>query len=198
MSVSAQPERWSGLIVSLHWAAGAIILALIAMGWAMIHGGLDSAWTFDIYQWHKSWGFVALVLTAARLAARSVSASPPAPVSPRWERRLAATTQASLYILMVCAILSGWLVVSASPLPVPTQFFDLFVIPNIAPPDPSLFAGAVLAHKIAAWTIAALVVLHVIGALKHHFADGDDVMKRIAPRWHRPGSPRGKKTASRL
>ena len=191
MSVSAQPERWSGLIVSLHWAAGAIILALIAMGWAMIHGGLDSAWTFDIYQWHKSWGFVALVLTAARLAARSVSASPPAPVSPRWERRLAATTQASLYILMVCAILSGWLVVSASPLPVPTRFFDLFVIPNIAPPDPSLFAGAVLAHKIAAWTIAALVVLHVIGALKHHFADGDDVMKRIAPRWRRLSPPRG-------
>lgn len=179
------------MIVSLHWAAGAIILALIAMGWAMIHGGLDSAWTFDIYQWHKSWGFVALVLTAARLAARSVSASPPAPVSPRWERRLAATTQASLYILMVCAILSGWLVVSASPLPVPTRFFDLFVIPNIAPPDPSLFASAVLAHKIAAWTIAALVALHVIGALKHHFADGDDVMKRIAPRWRRLSPPRG-------
>ncbi len=179
------------MIVSLHWAAGAIILALIAMGWAMIHGGLDSAWTFDIYQWHKSWGFVALVLTAARLAARSVSASPPAPVSPRWERRLAAATQASLYILMVCAILSGWLVVSASPLPVPTRFFDLFVIPNIAPPDPSLFADAVLAHKIAAWTIAALVVLHVIGALKHHFADSDDVMKRMTPRWRRLGPPRG-------
>ncbi len=179
------------MIVSLHWAAGAIILALIAMGWAMIHGGLDSAWTFDIYQWHKSWGFVALVLTAARLAARSVSASPPAPVSPRWERRLAAATQASLYILMVCAIVSGWLVVSASPLPVPTRFFDLFVIPNIAPPDPSLFADAVLAHKIAAWTIAALVVLHVAGALKHHFADSDDVMKRMTPRWRRLSPPRG-------
>ena len=163
------------MIISLHWAAGAIILALIAMGWAMIHGGLDSAWTFDLYQWHKSLGFVALALTAARLAARSVSASPPAPVSPRWERRLAAFTQASLYILTICAILSGWLVVSASPLPVPTRFFDLFVIPNIAPPDPSLFAGAALAHKLAAWAIAVLVALHVAGALKHHFVDRDDV-----------------------
>ena len=179
------------MIVSLHWAAGAIILALIAMGWAMIHGDLDSAWTFDIYQWHKSWGLVALVLTAARLAARFVSASPPAPVSPRWEQRLAAATQASLYILTVCAIISGWLVVSASTLPVPTRFFDLFVIPNIAPPNPSLFADAMLAHKIAAWTIAALVVLHVAGALKHHFVDGDDVMKRIAPRWRRLSPPRG-------
>ena len=39
----------------LHWAGAAVILALIARGWAMIHGGLDSAWTFDIYQRHKSW-----------------------------------------------------------------------------------------------------------------------------------------------
>ena len=110
---------------------------------------------------------------------------------PRWEHHLAAATQASLYILTICAIVSGWLVVSASPLPVPTQFFDLFVVPNIAPPDPSLFAGAVLAHKIAAWGTAALVVLHVAGALKHHFADGDDVMKRMAPRWRRLSPPRG-------
>ncbi len=183
MNPEARPQRWSGLIISLHWAAGAVILALIALGWAMIHGSLDSAWTFDIYQWHKSWGFVALVLTAGRLAARLVSASPPAPVSPRWEHRLAAAAQALLYILMVCAIVSGWLVVSASPLPVPTRFFDLFVIPNIAPPDPSLFADAVLAHKIAAWTIAVLVVLHVIGALKHNFVDRDDVMKRMLPGW---------------
>jgi cytochrome b561 len=190
LSATARPERWSGAIVSLHWAAGAVILALIAMGWAMIHGDLDSAWTFDIYQWHKSWGFVALVLTAARLGARFVSASPPAPGSPRWEHRLAAITQASLYILMVCAIVSGWLIVSASPLPVPTRFFDLFVIPNIAPPDPALFAGAVLAHKIAAWTIAALVVLHVAGALKHHFADRDDVLKRMLPGWRSPAAPR--------
>ena len=190
MSVSARPERWSGSIVWLHWAGAAIILALIAMGWAMIHGGLDSAWTFDIYQWHKSWGFVALALTAVRLGARLVSFSPPS-LPPRWEHRLAAAAQASLYILTICAIVSGWLVVSASPLPVPTRFFDLFVIPNIAPPDPSLFADAVLAHKIAAWTIAALVVLHVAGALKHHFADGDDVMKRMAPRWRRLSPPRG-------
>jgi cytochrome b561 len=149
----------------------------------MVYGGLDAAVTFDLYQWHKSLGFAVLALTAPRLAARFVGSSPPAQASPRWERRLAACTQASLYVLMIAAILSGWLVVSTSPLPVPTRFFDLFVIPNIAPPDPSLFAGAALAHKLAAWAIAALVVLHVAGALKHHFVDGDDVLRRMLPRW---------------
>jgi cytochrome b561 len=176
-------------MISLHWAAGAVILALLAIGWVMIHGGLDAAATFDLYQRHKSWGFVALVLTAGRLAARWLSASPPAPASPRWERRLAALTQRALYALTIGAILSGWLLVSASPLPVPTRFFDLFVIPNIppsiAPPAPSLFAAAVLGHKLAAWAIALLVALHAAGALKHHFVNGDDVLKRMLPRRRR-------------
>jgi cytochrome b561 len=135
-------------------------------------------------------GFAALALTALRLAVRFVSSSPPAPVSARWERRLAAITQGSLYLLTICAIASGWLVVSTSPLPVPTRFFDLFVIPNIARPDPSLFADAALAHKLIAWVIALLIALHVVGALKHHFVDGDDVLKRMLPRWWSLG-PRG-------
>ena len=78
LTAEARPARWSGLIISLHWAGAAIILALIALGWAMVYGGLDAASTFDLYQWHKSFGFVALALTAARLAARFAGSSPPA------------------------------------------------------------------------------------------------------------------------
>jgi cytochrome b561 len=65
---------------------------------------------------------------------------------------------------------------------VPTRFFDLFVIPNIAPADPALFAEAALAHKLAAWAIAFLVALHVAGALKHQWIDKDDTLLRILPR----------------
>jgi cytochrome b561 len=188
LSAEARPARWNGWIISFHWAAGATILALVAVGLLMTYGGLDSATTFDLYQQHKSLGFVALALTAPRLVARFLSSSPPAPVSPRWEGRLAAFTQGSLYVLTIGAILSGWLLVSASPLPVPTRFFNLFVIPDIARPDPRLFAAAALAHKVSAWAIAFLLPLHVAGALKHHFVDGDDVLKRMLPRWR---SPRG-------
>jgi len=185
LNAEIRPARWSGLIISLHWAAAAIILALLALGWVMVYGGLDAAATFDLYQWHKSFGFAALAFTAARLAARSVSSAPPAPVSRRWERRLAAFTQGALYALAIFVIVTGWLVVSASPLPVPTRFFNLFVIPNIASPDPSLFAAATLTHKLAAWSIAVLVALHAAGALKHHFLDRDDVLSRMLPRSRR-------------
>ena len=190
MTPGDRPARWSGPVISLHWAGAAVILALIAWGWAMIYGGLDSAAAFDLYQQHKSLGFVALALTAARLAARFARASPPAPVSPAWERRLAAFVQGALYILTLCAIVSGWLVVSTSPLPIPTRFFDLFVIPNIAPADPSLFAAAVLAHKLTAWAIACLVALHVAGAVKHRLVNRDDVLRRMSPAWPKLGASR--------
>jgi cytochrome b561 len=88
---------------------------------------------------------------------------------------------------LVCAVLTLEVL---APLPVPTRFFDLFVIPNIAQPDPSLFADATLAHRLAAWGIAFLIVLHVAGALKHHFVNRDDVLKRMLPRWRSLSTPR--------
>jgi cytochrome b561 len=84
-------------------------------------------------------------------------------------------------VLTIGAIVAGWLVVSTSPLPIPTRFFNLFVIPDIAQPDAALFAGATLAHEVAAYAIAGLVALHVAGALKHHFVDRDDTLRRILP-----------------
>src|SRR5271165_1629954 len=134
----------------------------------MIHGGFDAATTFDLYQLHKSFGFVVLALTATRLGGRAAFTAPAAAPSALWEQRLA-------------AFFAGWLVVSTSPLPIPTKFFNLFVIPNIAGPDGALFARATLAHALMAYAIAALVALHIAGALKHHWIVRDDVLTRMLP-----------------
>jgi cytochrome b561 len=191
LSLGSRPKRWGALMIALHWLAAANILALLALGWVMIYGDLGAAATFDAYQLHKSLGFVILALTAARLAMRLSVASPPAPAAERWELTLAAFTQSSFYVLTIAAIAAGWLLVSFSPLPIPTRFFNLFVIPNIARPDAALFGAATFAHKWAAWAIACLVALHTVGALKHHFVDRDDVLIRMLPRMSRPSRPRG-------
>jgi cytochrome b561 len=181
LSGEKRPGRWGALPMALHWLIALIIAALIVIGWRMVYGELSAAETFDAYQLHKSLGFLAFALTAARLAARISFASPPEPPAPRWERRLASFTQGALIVLTIGASLAGWLVVSASPLPIPTRVFNLFVIPNIARPDAALFGLATLAHKVAAWTIAGLVALHIAGALKHHLVDRDDVLRRMLP-----------------
>jgi cytochrome b561 len=169
--------------VALHWINAALILELLAHGWLMTHAVFGAATTFDLYQWHKSLGFSALALTVIRIVARLVSRAPP-PVA-GWEGRLSRAVQASFYALTLAAIGAGWLVVSTSPLPVPTRFFGLFAVPNIAPPDVALFGWAALAHRLAVYAIAALIGLHLAGALKHHWIDRDDALIRMAPRWAR-------------
>ncbi len=169
--------------MALHWINAALILELLVHGWLMTHAVFGAAATFDLYQWHKSLGFAALTLTVIRIVAR-LQFPAPKRVS-GWEGRLARAVQASFYALTLAAIVAGWVVVSTSPLPVPTRFFGLFVVPNIAPPDLALFGSAALAHRLAALAIAALVGLHVAGALKHHWIDRDDTLMRMAPRWAR-------------
>ena len=192
MTADARPARWNGLVIALHWLAGALILFLLAQGWTMAHGGLSAAMTFDLYQQHKSFGFVVLALTAVRLLARAAFTAPAAAPKSAWEQRLAALVQASLYALTLAAILAGWLVVSTSPLPIPTRFFNLFVIPNIAEPNSALFAAATVAHALLAYAIACLVALHVAGTIKHHWIDRDDVLTRMLPRRTLPSPVREK------
>lgn len=169
-------------MIVLHWLGAALILELPAHGWLMLHGGFSAARTFDLFQSHKSLGFVALAVTLARLAARALTKAPPAFSGPGWERRLAAFAQAALYLLTLAVTLSGWLAVSASPLPIPTLFFGLFVVPAIARPNAALFGAAALIHWTCALAIAGLIALHVAGAAKHRFGNRDDTFARMLPR----------------
>jgi cytochrome b561 len=188
---SSRPRRWPTPLVALHWLAAVLILELLIHGWIMVHGSLGAATAFGLYQTHKSLGFVALAVTAARLALRFGGEAPP-PLGPPWERRLARLVQAALYAFALGSAASGWLVVSASPLPIPTRFFDLFVIPDIARPDARLFAAAALTHAAVAWSVLGLVAIHAAGALKHHFLDRDDALTRMLPRLGTPQQSDGR------
>ena len=76
------------------------------MGWLMIHGDLDSALDVRHLQWHKSCGFVALALTAARLAAPPGRPCSAARVPLRWNGASRPSSKTALYVLAVVAIVS--------------------------------------------------------------------------------------------
>ena len=104
---------------------------------------------------------------------------------PPWARRLAGLAHAAFYGLLLAASLTGWLLVSAAVIAIPTRFFDLFVIPNLLPSltraDASLSAAMAFWHYVIARLILGLLVLHVAAALKHHFVDRNDVLTRMLP-----------------
>ncbi len=45
--------------------------------------------------------------------------------------------------------------------------------------DKSLHRSLEDTHKVLAYVLAALVVVHILGALWHHFVKKDDVLRRM-------------------
>ncbi|MEL6979712.1 MAG: YceI family protein [Pseudomonadota bacterium] len=105
------------------------------------------------------------------------------------------------YGFMLAMPLMGWIMVSTSPefKSLPTTWFDLFTVPHlpISEPVAAAFGAATEArlpelahngHQLLAWLAIALLVVHVGAALKHHYADKDEVFARMAP-WASPKEP---------
>ncbi|MGL6042961.1 MAG: cytochrome b [Sandaracinobacteroides sp.] len=180
---------YSGVAIALHWVIALMIIANFAGG-LLMEGLLEPTATsaqkqlgFTIVQLHKSSGLTILVLSLVRLSLRLVSGVPPLPAHmTSTERVLAKLTHWAFYAVMILMPLSGWLMVSASPLGFPTFWFGLFEWPHLPVETSKATSGSAGEfHEILAFGAAGLVVLHVGAALKHHFLDRDDVLARMLP-----------------
>ncbi|NWG54494.1 MAG: cytochrome b/b6 domain-containing protein [Hydrogenophilaceae bacterium] len=187
MSAAPASSRYSAVAILLHWAIAAAIVLNAAIGWTM-------KGSFGAFQLHKSIGLTVLLLSVARLGWRLMNPPPPLPAAmPAWEKAIAQTTHWAFYALMLAIPLAGWVFVSTQwndgrPLIVQTVYFGLFPVPNlfgldVAPETAraSISDASALAHKLLVWSMLALLALHAAAALKHHFADRDDVLTRMVP-----------------
>lgn len=136
----------------------------------------------DVMTAHKSLGITLLLLALLRLAWRVTHPSPPPPPgSPRWEIRAAAASHALLYALLIALPLSGWLAASTSI--VPWKLWWVVPWPDIAAPSEPLHEFAEELHEVLVKLLAAVLALHVVAALRHHFRKRDDVLVRM---WRGP------------
>lgn len=158
----------------LHWIRAFLILGMIWVGWTMV--GLDDKdpTKFDVlFPLHKSFGVLIFLLVLVQLALRRFL-SVPAPsraLSPT-EARVAKIAHVALYVLMIAVPLLGY---SRSSTFTDSDGVTLFGLPIpelLGKNDPVSEVLSTL-HRIAAYSLLALVVLHVLGALKHRFFDRD-------------------------
>ena len=179
--------RYSAGAIAFHWTIAALILFNLYLGWRMSRvEGLDK---FTTFQLHKSIGITVLALSVLRLAWRLAHRPPPHPASMRWwEHALATVVHWTFYTLMIVMPLTGWIIVSASPLNIPTLLYKAIPLPHIGiVHDQPLPARALIesevgtAHVLLAYLFAALIALHVAAALKHQFVDRDGVLGRMLP-----------------
>src|SRR3954454_10131667 len=130
-SPAARRWRYSGTAIALHWLLAILITLTTVIGWRMMwieHRPGSEQW-FDL---HKSIGLIIATLVAVRVLWRLTHRPEPRPAGPAWEARLASTTHALLYVLMVALPITGYLGASFSKAGV--QWFGI-VTPRWTAPD---------------------------------------------------------------
>ncbi|UTO55129.1 cytochrome b/b6 domain-containing protein [Neoehrlichia mikurensis] len=130
-----------------------------------------------LYSAHKALGIISMVLIMIRIVSRLSSKIPPyseviAPffiIASRFVHIL-------LYVFMIVMPLSGYMMSSASNKPITMIFFDF---PLILPTNKNLAFVFHKIHILSAYTLIILIILHILGALKHLIINKDNIFQRI-------------------
>lgn len=188
----------------LHWTIAAAIIFMIYLGLHMTDKANFQPTPEDInrqffeYQLHKSIGLTILGLSLLRLFWRLINVQPELPAHMNWFERFAAhVTHVFFYAVMIGLPVTGWIMVSVSPLEIPTLYFaELFPsviieVPHLPAMDWPIIrnfgsnqeAETALKsiHKWLAYGTIALLVLHVAAAMFHALIKNDDVLARMLP-----------------
>jgi len=174
------PSTYSPLQKFLHWTIFLFIIGL--WGLAHLRGFLpkDDPGRGTIMGLHISFGLLLLALVATRVVWRLVRGAPDLPAGTHpLEALLAKGAHLALYALMIIVPLLGvyvvWLHGSGA------SFFGLFTIPSPVAADKALHDTVGGVHEFLANVILALLAIHVVAALWHHFVKKDNVLTRMLP-----------------
>ncbi|MCH9848627.1 MAG: cytochrome b [Betaproteobacteria bacterium] len=193
-------KRYTKVAIILHWLIAFGILGMFAFGWYMtgLPREAPEQMSYDVFDWgiytweltkessprafyfnlHKSIGITLLGLIVIRILWR-ITHKPPALLTSykAWERKLSTSAHHLLYLLMVLVPLSGLIMSVAGKYGV--KWFGLDFIAGIEnKPIREIFHET---HEIAGLIFLAIIVLHILGALKHKFIDKDETMQRMLP-----------------
>jgi cytochrome b561 len=165
-----------------HWGMAVLIAGLLALGFVMTDMELSPE-KLQYYSWHKWAGVCVFVLVWLRLAWRVMNSPPAYPnsMSPML-KTLAHLGHAALYGLMIVIPLSGWLLSSAKG--VQTVWFGVLPLPDLLEKDKELGHLLHEVHEALNLVLLFLLAGHVAAALKHHWINKDDILKRMLPCGH--------------
>lgn len=184
MAATNTPESYGSIARFFHWVTVAFILMLIPLGIMANDSPMTTqdelsqkVWLFSL---HKTLGVTLLFLALARIAwavtqprPRLLNGARPA------EALLAETVHWLLYGSLLLVPLTGWLEHSAqdgfAPIWGPLERLP-FIPQNAALAE--VFAAL---HIIFERVLVISALLHIVGALKHHFIDRDMTLRRMLP-----------------
>ncbi len=170
-------DRYGGLNIALHWLVALGVLILYPLGLYIESLDYYDPQYLTVPQWHKTLGVVVALCLIVRLMLRAASATPKPVGTAGLQHLLARLVHTMLYLLLFVTVVSGYLIVTAEGKPLVLLWdISLPALP-VTINDLEEYAGEV--HFIAATLILGLAGLHMLAALKHHFIDRDNTLKRM-------------------
>jgi len=178
-AVTSNPPRHSAALRALHWTIAVLIFAAIAVGVYAIYMPRSPA-RVELMTIHKSIGVTVLALVVVRILVR-LAASAPAYLPPldAFTRFASTLGHLALYALMLAMPISGYIHSSAGQHAF--NWFGLFPVPMLVGDNPQIDHATGLAHYVFAWTIGAVLTIHILAALWHLIVKKDNVFARMWP-----------------
>jgi cytochrome b561 len=178
---SSTSGRYGAVAIVLHWLLGAGIVGAFALGLYMADLPFSPT-RLKLYNWHKWAGVTILALSAVRLLWRLANRPPELSsqvlaAMPAWQQKAHHGTHHLMYLLFFAVPLTGWAYSSAAGFPI--VWFGVLPLPDFVPVSKELAAAIKPLHKLAAFGLAALVLLHIAAAIKHQLIDRDRLLGRM-------------------
>jgi len=155
-----------------------LVIGMLILGTFM--GDIENnALKGNAYTTHKLVGLLILALGGVFLLWSSLNRKPGYPIDmPKREKCLARFVHLLLYAMLLAMPLSGWIMSSAAGRH--PSFFGMFQIPMpFLAQSKSLAQTAGDLHYYFAWGFFWLILLHFVGAMKHHLLDKNNLLKRM-------------------
>jgi cytochrome b561 len=176
-------EKYPASMRAMHWLMAILIFGQIFVGWFMTpYDEAREPLVGQLYWWHKSFGLLVFLFVFIRLTIRLRHKHPELPETlPALDRKLAHLAHRVLYFLIVMLPITGYTISSTYEFSDGVTFFGI-VVPELFPHNKVAYEAADLLHAILAYTLLAVVVMHVAGVVKHRYFDGNpenDVLSRM-------------------
>jgi len=177
---------WSTPSKVFHWVMGFSILGTTALMYYMVNIGdltvpVNRAEYSRLLKIHKSLGLIVLFLIAFRFIWNWRVPRPELPIEMTRSQMLASKiSHHSLYLAMLLVPLIGWM--ASMTYGGRTFFFGLFELPVWLPKNLEWANVLQPAHIWLAWGMLAVVGVHVVASLWHHFVKKDATLVQMMPR----------------
>jgi cytochrome b561 len=180
MLIKNTSEHYGLISKMLHWGLVLLVFTqffLVYWKRTMLPEDSETA-KFFIGGLHKPLGMVILLVALIAILWRWINVKPkfPAHMQPL-EKTTANLAHGLLYLFLIIMPLSGLLMSVAAGYP--PSFFGLFTVPMFLEKNKQVAEFFFTIHALTSYAIIVLVSIHTLAALKHHFVDRDEVLKRM-------------------